>query len=264
MHYSKKYCIFKSGGWNNNPSAMQFKYHFRHLMVRCGVRAGTTGNVTAQDETTTLSLASVDMTCAVPADDVENGPSPFQDSNVIMQDHSYLPTQFGHLVENALVYIAGFVVKSVCKQLQCDTCRSSLITASVPSSLGDSYHLLTLRNNGGLVIPSSGTVKVVRTAEQCLRQSGRQDMSSAAHQASALEVSRAVRAKLGSEDVFDLGEHIIDTQYGIDNHHYQLMSQVTHTFYKLRQHHVAKLHTLKFQGSSSRKKLTKAILFKGY
>ena len=84
---------------------------------------------------------------------------------------TYLPTSFGQLSENALVYIAGFVVRKVMRQLSCDVCRSSLVCEAVPASFCDSYHLLTLKNNGGLLIPSIGTVKVSRAAEHCIRRS---------------------------------------------------------------------------------------------
>lgn len=75
-------------------------------------------------------------------------------------DHSYLPTQFGGLVENALVYREGFVVRQILRKLSCDVCRASLVRDARPASFDKSYHLLALKNNGGLVIPSQGTVKV--------------------------------------------------------------------------------------------------------
>ncbi|XP_026107656.1 pyruvate dehydrogenase E1 component subunit beta, mitochondrial-like [Carassius auratus] len=40
-----------------------------------------------------------------------------------------------------------------------------------PSVIKDqSYHLLTLKHNGGLVIPSGGTVRIIRAAERVIRQ----------------------------------------------------------------------------------------------
>ena len=67
---------------------------------------------------------------------------------------------FGGLVENALVYIAGFVVRQILRKLSFAVCRWSLVRDAVPSSFDKNFHLLTLKNNGGLVIPSLGTVKV--------------------------------------------------------------------------------------------------------
>ena len=56
------------------------------------------------------------------------------------------------------------------KKLSCDVCRSSLVTDAESASKDQSYHLLTLKNNGVLVIPSEGTVRVVRAAEWVVRQ----------------------------------------------------------------------------------------------
>ncbi|XP_030298055.1 uncharacterized protein LOC115596783 [Sparus aurata] len=157
--------IRASGGWNNNPSAGQFQGIFRRLIVRCGVSPSGLGNVAAQDDT--ASLSAVDMSSAETADEL---PSPFVNFAALVCDHSYLPTRFGGLVDNALVYIAGFVVRQVLRRLSCDVCRASLVTDAVHSSHDKSYHLLVLKNNGGLMIPSEGTVEVVRAAERVIRQ----------------------------------------------------------------------------------------------
>jgi len=48
------YFFFKSlGGWNNNPTAVQFMASFRRLISRCGAESAVekTGNVQAQDAT---------------------------------------------------------------------------------------------------------------------------------------------------------------------------------------------------------------------
>ncbi|KAF3854210.1 hypothetical protein F7725_022265 [Dissostichus mawsoni] len=116
---------------------------------------------------TSTNLSAVDMSSAEEGEDL---PSPFADIPALVHDHSYLPTRFDGLVDNALVYISGFVVRRTFKKLSCDVCRASLVTDAASASKDKSYHLLTLRNNGGLVIPSEGTVSVVRAAEWVIRQ----------------------------------------------------------------------------------------------
>ena len=53
-------------------------------------------------------------------------------------------------------------------KMTCDVCRASLVTdaVAVPVTFDQSYHLLELRNNGGLMIPSKGTVKVSKNIHQ--------------------------------------------------------------------------------------------------
>ncbi|KAL2102393.1 hypothetical protein ACEWY4_001561 [Coilia grayii] len=246
--------IRAAGGWNNNPNASQLRSIFRHLMVRCGVTPSTSGNVTHQDGT--VSLAAVELSCVIPAEDTEDLPCPFANLPAVLSDHSYLPTRFGSLVDNALVYISGFVVKGVLKKLPCAVCRMSLVGEAIPSSFDSSYHLLNLRNKGGLVIPSKGTIKVVRSAEKYIRQHDYAGPVAVLPQIKTLHcLNQLVRADIGSEDVFQLGKHIQDTQYGIDNHHYDTITLVVSTFYKVRMHHIAKLDTFKLQMGNSRKKI---------
>ncbi|KAK7144229.1 hypothetical protein R3I94_010598 [Phoxinus phoxinus] len=218
--------IRASGGWNNNPNASQFKYIFRKLMARCGVVKACRGNVTAQDDTeslpavidTSTSLSAVDMSSAAGEEDL---PSPFADIPALVHDHSYLPVRFDGLVDNALVYISGFVVQRALKKLSCDVCCASLVTDAASAIKDQSYHRLTLKNNGVLVIPSEGTVRVVRAAEWVIRQASGSTRRS--QPIKLLEVVYIVRKRIGSEDVFVLGEHIGEMQYGIDSHHHMLL-----------------------------------------
>uniref|UniRef100_A0A1A7XTM1 THAP domain containing 9 n=1 Tax=Iconisemion striatum TaxID=60296 RepID=A0A1A7XTM1_9TELE len=55
-------------------------------------------------------------------------------------------------------------------KLSCDVCRASLVMDAASASNDQSYHLLFLKNNGGLVILSEGTVRVIRAAEWAIRQ----------------------------------------------------------------------------------------------
>lgn len=226
-------------------------------MVRCGVMPASTGNVTALED---VSFAALDISSTGSAQEAEPESSPFQEA-CILHDHSYLPTRNSSFIDNALTYIAGWVVRKVHGTLKCGLCRTSLVTTDIPAA-SDGYHLLKLKNNGGLVIPSEGVVKVVRSAESCIRN--KMKLNNAAHHCAFQTVQHYVRMEIGSNDVFKLGNHIIATQYGIDNHHFQLISQVVDTFYSLRQHHIAKLHTLMLQEGSFRKKVNKSILFLGH
>ena len=258
----ESYLLSISGGWNNNPTSLQFEATFRHLMVRCGVKPSSNGNVAALDETVSLSLLGSESTVALVDDQHEVGPSPFEDVCNVVLDHDYLPTSSGALIDNALVYIAGWVVKKVLKKLDCNICRNKLVSDSLPTSLGDSYHLLRLRNQGGLVIPSPGTVKVITTAERYMRRLT--NIKSATNQLKVAQIDHLVRAEVGNEDIFNLGEHVIETQHGIDNHHFQLLSVIVHAFHLLRQYHIARLNTSVLQRGNLRKVYGKNLHFKGH
>ena len=146
--------------------------------------------------------------------------------------------------------------------MNCDECRCSLVTTTIPEDFDSSFHLLQLKNNGGLVIPSSGTVKVVMLTERILRQTINLHKTSNFVQLKKIE-QRVVSA-IGTQDVFNLASHIPETQNGIDNHHFILVRLISSTFCILRQHHITRLHSLKLQQHSVRHTLTKTILFKGH
>jgi len=244
-----------TGGWNNNPNAIQFQTVFRRLLTRCGIKAGLSGNVVPQDNTSFVCLTRDDQ----PVSDSE-AVSPFEDNHIILHDHDYMSPSINALVQNTVVYIAGWAVRKALRSLSCDVCRAALVTSHQPDFSG-AYHLLTLKNNGGLFVPSEGVVKVLMVAEKRVRLLS--SVCRASNNVTSLQVITAVCDAVGSNDVFDLGDHITDTQHGIDNHHYKTMRVLVEIYVDLRLHHIAKLHTIRLHNSSVRHKLTKTILFKG-
>lgn len=93
------------------------------------------------------------------------------------------------------------------------------------------------------MIPSEGTVRVVRAAAWVIRQTSSTRRS---QPIKMLEVVYIVQKKIGSEDVFVLEEHISETQYGIDSHHHTL----TEYGFKLRLYHIAKMINLSLQSNN--------------
>jgi len=226
------------GGWNNNPNALHFQSVFRRLLNRCGVQPGATGNVVALDDTT------LSCVCTTPEHaSAEELPTPFEETHNLFHDHDYSSPMLNSLVQNSVVYIAGWVVRKILKSLTCDTCRQSLVTVDHPKDFTSAYHLLTVKNNGGLVVPSEGCVKTLFAAEKAVRHL--LHTHKASNKIKPTQVVIAVCGAMGTDDVFLLGSHIVDTQHGIDNHHFTLIRLLVHTFLQLRQHHIAKLHTLR-------------------
>ena len=229
------------------------------MLIRCGVEPGRTGNVTELDSTGLVCSSSLGSNIAE-----DTAPSPFtQDSSKIILDHDYhsiIPADFNKVVDNTVVYIAGWVVKKAMSKIRCDICREFLITTDIPE-YNKAYHLLTLKNRGGLVVPSCGTVAVVKASEKAIRQL--MNIRSVKRMCKLAQVQYVVKSELGSSDVFSMGSHILQTQHGIDNHYFDLISVLVHIYFHLRQHHIAKTYHLREQGAAVRQALTKTILFKG-
>jgi hypothetical protein len=134
------------------------------------------------------------------------------------------------------------------QRLHCDRCRESLVSEDLFKSFTrPTCHLLTLKNQGGLVRPSEGVVRICEATERVIRQKtctnkANNDLKS------AVMVSR-VLAIVGSKDILNLNDHILDTQDGIENHHYSLLRNIASRYIALRHHHLAKLATQHMHGS---------------
>lgn len=191
-------------------------------------------------------------------------PDPFvEDAGRVILDHDYntwIDPNVSKVLDNAIVYIAGWVVRKAVTKLKCDLCREALVTAEVPD-YDKAYHLLVLKNRGGLVIPSQGTVAVIKSAEKAIQQL--MNIHSVSRHCKPARIEYVVKADLGTSDVFGLNTHTLETQHGIDNHYFQLISLLIHIYFGLRQHHIARVYNIRQQGESVRHKLTKTILFKG-
>ena len=96
---------------------------------------------------------------------------------------------------------------------------------------------------------------MLRAAERVIRQ------STTYQRTNVQKVTHIVREELGTQDVFQLGDHIEETQYGINNHYSDMLSMVVSVFLKIRLHHISKLATIELQKGSTRKKLNKTVLF---
>ena len=205
------------------------------------------------------------LTSYVPPDGLaaerEEELDPFEAEQWAISDHSYDTRRLAPLVENAVAYITGWVVRKIVKTLDCEQCREMLVASAPPERYRSSCHLLKLKQTGGLIMPSSGCINIVMHAERHIRRLSALD--EVTRGMSLLRVQSLVLAEIGSENVFDAGEHASDTQVGIDNHYMSLIRSVVRVYFNLRQHHIVKLHNLKMNGKNVRHNLTKTILFKG-
>ena len=74
------------------------------------------------------------------------------------------------VTENVLYYIAGYILRSILKSIDCDLCVESLL---VPKQMSDHQYftspygsLVQTKNSGGLIQSSCFVYKIVATAEK--------------------------------------------------------------------------------------------------
>jgi hypothetical protein len=128
-----------------------------------------------------------------------------------------------------------------------------------PATSDTRFGLITLKNNGGLVVPSVSVVSIVKHCERFLRS--RINVKSVQkYQWESIECLNIIRTM--DVSVFpELETHFIETAREVDTHYYVLMKLIVSEFLRLRRFHAIGLSNVSLQGKSVRQKLTKDILF---
>ena len=241
--------VRQRGGWNNNPSAVHFGSAYRALLSHAGVSiAGSSkANCAPQDSTSILNVMDTKSDESVSSITFESA----------LIDHTYSKFEgLGIFVEGILEYIAGWIVRSVSKSVSCQQCAPALVRPVEQCTSS----LLTLKNNGGLVVPSISVVRIVRECELVTR--------------SSVNVKKVVSGEWEKmllpkfmnampSDLFpELAEHSLETAEGIETHIYILTKLICQRYLTLRRHHVVRLNNLKLTGVKVRHQLNKTVLFK--
>jgi hypothetical protein len=239
--------VRRMGGFNNNPSARQFSSAYRSLISHAGVLTHADGtNCIPQDKTSLLNVDPTETTTV----------SRYVDN---MVDHSY-SSSLGNIspfVDGVLEYIAGWVIRKIEKKVGCEVCCQAMLATpdrSIPGSL------VTIRNNGGLKVPSTDVVKVIRHVEKTLRS--QVNIKSAKHWEWNGSLITNILAT-APDDLFQhLNRHFLETSSALETHYTSLIRLICAEFVRLRRFHVVNLTNSKFQENSIRHKRTKEILFR--
>ena len=207
--------VRRACGWNNNPTS-QFRHIYKRMLMRAGVDPSNTGNCID------FSKEKIDS----PIVDVQ-------------------PRPLNEYVVNVGGYIAGYVIRKVMPRLTCIHCRLALVSVSVNDLDPCERHLLELKNNGGLVIPSSDVIRLLKITESVYRCSNRST-------GGFLLCSQVMQQMLGM--------NLFNTSHFLETDHFGfLVRSIVLCFIDIRGHHVAHSRNLEFV--SNRFRLTKQILF---
>ncbi|GFN80520.1 THAP domain containing 9 [Plakobranchus ocellatus] len=248
------------GGFNNNPTTLQFKAAYKRLLVHHNVKAS--GNCLIRDKTQILHAAqNVSM--------AETAMAVCRKYNIIEQqtevadavdlDEIQDMTGLSEFKESAVSYIAGYVVKMARKQVQsCKKCVDSLI-----DEMGNSHLFVQFKDRGGLVKPSKSVYRICCETERCFESLLKTtDGKLPQTDKMTLVISTAVLFNLSHVDLFpELTMHMFDTTVD-DNHLAELIQTVAKCYAKIKLHHLGKRLSDSATGPKVRKQLTKLILFK--
>ncbi|KAL1495107.1 hypothetical protein ABEB36_010576 [Hypothenemus hampei] len=244
--------IRRRGGWNNNPSAVQFKTAYKRLLVKHQITSSSSGNCGILDATSILHVGS--GTTFTTRDTIIPEENVYSAFTSIAHDHAYVNGNIDNIspyVEDVLNYIAGFVVRSVSKRITCDFCRQHLATSETTSAL------INLKNRGGLIIPSPSVVFICKKLESIIRIN-KYNFSVKGNLCQKI----FHQLMLNCLDFFNDQEmtNHIKQQDLIDNHKYQLIKLVAYNYINLRLRHEARKINQSSQ-TNVRQKYNRLVLF---
>lgn len=248
--------IRAKGGFNNNPSARQFKSAFKKLLVHGELKHITSGNCIPLTDIPILTYTKPEILINLSTDrhsllnDIERDNTSQQhlDYNVIDNDHDYLadPSRLTEFAKSVITYIAGFVVRSVAKTVKCQHCLSVLRQDKFKS-------LQAKKDKGGLVYPSGDVIKICEIAEKIFRRN--KFIKNPLHHL----VQKCLKECLSLNFFNTIAEHFNEQSF-INNHYGLLIKIICLCYFKTRIHYATKNLN---KNENIRNIYTKLILFKG-
>lgn len=212
--------IRRSCGWNNNPTSVQFIYIYRRMLAHAGVAPSSQGNC--------INFDQIEDTSADPLEECQ------------LETERLSPC-----ITNVCAYIAGHVVRSLLPKLSCVDCKEGMLSLNVAELDPCDRHLLVLKNNGGLTIPSRDVVKLVKVTESVFR---------GIPVAKSTDYNNSVLSRVLREQIILSNPHFSDS-----GHYYSLVQAVVSCYITVRAHHVCSRKNL--EKFSKRFTLNKMVLF---
>ncbi|KAG8440012.1 hypothetical protein GDO86_005979 [Hymenochirus boettgeri] len=209
------------GDREKRPTAIQVKRALGHLLSQCGLWNTSEKKELLKNE---MCFPSLSISCSY-----LYLPSPFQEDCVTLPDHIYSSNILDVMLQNSDMYIAGWIVREAFTQLTCNECRWALVTGETPQDFRSAYHLLQVKDCRCYFIPSNGTI------------------------------NHYVLSSLGPSDIFNLKQHIVETDLVTDNHYFQLIRMITSIFYKFRKAYITKVTQARLYRAQVKQILSKPI-----
>ncbi|KAL3222611.1 hypothetical protein MRX96_028390 [Rhipicephalus microplus] len=152
------------GGYNNNPTACQFRAAYKRLLFHTEVTSSDAGNC-CRDVVSILNMSSAVSLAESPTAVTSHRRSSLLEP--VDDEHDYthrvdLPQSLSAVTSAVVPYIAGFVARKVRSVTNCEECCAALESSEEPD-------LVRAKNRGGLVAPSKDVLEICSIAEKGLR-----------------------------------------------------------------------------------------------
>ncbi|CAL1270435.1 unnamed protein product [Larinioides sclopetarius] len=226
------------GGFNDNPTARQFRAAYRKLLINTEIKAAVTGNCIPLADIKILNVPST-----VSSKEVINATTPsvtFRNSqsnkNTSSNHNAIFTGAFLSECSNDIIfYMAGWIVKNLSGKLKCEVCVSALFPKEMPTSLS----LISFKSEGGLVYPSNDVFQICKECEMAFRQ---EILKTNCKDSQILIMKNApsVLDKVCSRNYFSvLHKHQFDTE-PTANHLVHLIRSIVHLYFKVQVNYYCK------------------------
>uniref|UniRef100_A0A1Y1K320 THAP-type domain-containing protein n=4 Tax=Photinus pyralis TaxID=7054 RepID=A0A1Y1K320_PHOPY len=250
-------------GFNNNPTARQFKSAFKKLLIQAEFKNSSNGNCVPLECFSILHCSSTrESTRAVEIINETCFKKTHTDDDLDVYDditdHNYvqLPGQLTEFTKQIVAYMGGFVVRKLLKKIKCEECIEAL-TSSVQN-----VPLIALRDKGGLISPSDDVINICMTSETILKRALEESGGKMLLKkfSCLFLVGKVLKVYLNKPIFIGLSDHVL-SHIAIENHVIQLIRAVAESYIVVRLHYVSKRYT--DTTNSKRQVYNKLILFQG-
>lgn len=247
--------IRAKGGFNNNPSAQQFKTAFKRMLVHGEIKHISSGNCIPLEHINILTLTRPELAINKTSNKNRLIDDMFVDTEavdkILMKDHDYLtdPTILTEFSKHIITYIAGFIVSKLNKELHCEECVSAIVCTT-------KYVSLQLKKDkGGLYYPNKDVIKICEICEIIFRKNKGYYKKNILIELMQESLKYCLGCSFFSNDSHFKCQTFLDCHYSL------LIKAITLKYLKVRIHYATK--KLSENSDIVRNFYNKLILFKG-
>ena len=265
-------CLFskirRMGGYNNNPSSLQFKAALKRLLCKQSIQSSQAAN--SLDCESTSSVFKLEWSKR--RSPLQTDEQQLDEGDCTILDELKIDEHPMH--DNILYYIAGYIVKSLKGTVTCEACCDALIDVQDKSvdhgyaePLCHAYQKLTsVKNRGGLVLASQPVYRIVKRCELVFRETVVADPAKYATRKSLIQFLVAAFRYSSTEDrPLTTFSHVCDIEQGLLPHTSQLTNKIVEKYFTMRTKYFSKLYNRMVKRKnfgSDRSRLSRLVIFK--
>lgn len=161
------------------------------------------------------------------------------------------------LEENILHYMSGFIVRTLQGTVSCQSCSDALVDDACLVSdhhysrgFSHTYQMLTsVKNRGGLVLPSEAIFRILQRCESIFRQTVLSKPSDYLNRKSLVQfLAASFRYSVSEDRPTTLFTHTCEVECGLLSHSDQLANRIIDKYFRIRMKHFSKLYNRRVIG----------------